>query len=80
MWNSDPGFDQAGTKVFRILDDSRIHVINGDARRFIRQTKEKYDVVLVNLPEPSTFLINRFYTREFLMELQKVLNPGAVVS
>jgi spermidine synthase len=75
----DPGLISIGRKYSKILDDTRIHVIHGDARRFIRQTKEKYDVVLVNLPEPSTLLINRFYSHEFFTELKKVLSPGAVV-
>jgi len=75
----DPGLIRLGQKYSKILSNERIHVINGDARRFIRQTLEKYDVVLVNLPEPSTLLINRFYSTEFLTELRKVLNPGAVL-
>jgi spermidine synthase len=75
----DPGLISLGRKYSKILDDKRIHVIHGDARRFVRQTKEKYDVVLVHLPEPSTLLINRFYSSEFLMELRKVLTPGAVI-
>ncbi len=75
----DPGLIGLGRRYSKILDDTRINVIHGDARRFIRQTHEKYDVVLVNLPEPSTLLINRFYSSEFLLELKKVLNPGAVV-
>lgn len=75
----DPALINLGRKYSKILDDERIHVIHGDARRFIRQTSEKYDVVLVNLPEPSTLLINRFYSREFLMELKQVLTPGAVI-
>jgi len=62
------------------LDDKRVHVIAGDARQFVRRTSEKYDVVLINLPEPSTLLINRFYSREFYNELKKVLTPGAVIS
>lgn len=75
----DPALINLGRRYSKILDDERIHVIHGDARRFIRQTKEKYDVVLVNLPEPSTLLINRFYSREFLMELKPMLTPGAVI-
>ncbi|MGA3013003.1 MAG: hypothetical protein ABSD71_03095, partial [Bacteroidales bacterium] len=75
----DPGLIRLGQKYSKILNNERIHVIKGDARRFIRQTREKYDVVLVNLPEPSTLLINRFYSTEFLTELRKVLNPGAIL-
>ena len=75
----DPGLVSIGRRYSKIFDNARLHVIHGDARRFIRLTKEKYDVVLVNLPEPSTLLINRFYSHEFYDELKKVLNPGAVI-
>ncbi len=76
----DPGLISLGRNYSKILDDKRIHIIHGDARRYIRQTKEKYDVVLVNLPEPSTLLINRFYSCEFIQELKKVVTRGAVIS
>jgi spermidine synthase len=75
----DPAVISLGRMYSKILDDKKIHVIHGDARRFVRQTPEKYDVVLVNLPEPSTLLINRFYSCEFLMELRRVLRVGAVI-
>lgn len=57
-----------------------VKVHNDDARRFIRTCKEKYDVVLVNMPEPASIQLNRFYTTEFLTALRQVLNPGAVVA
>lgn len=76
----DPALIGLGLAFSRVLNHEGIHVIRGDARRFIRKTTEKYDVVLVNLPEPSTLLINRFYTVEFFRELKKVLAPDAVLS
>jgi len=51
-----------------------------DARKFIRKVDETYDVVLINLPEPSTLQVNRFYTLEFFRELKRKLNAGAVIS
>jgi spermidine synthase len=75
----DPEIIRIGRQYAAIPDDQRICFIKGDARKFIRQSGEKYDVVLVNLPEPSTLLINRYYSREFLAELKKVLGPGAVI-
>jgi spermidine synthase len=55
-------------------------MINTDGRRFIRQTREKYDVVLVDVPEPSTAQLNRFFTTEFWAEVKQVLEPNGVVS
>src|SRR5208283_3914417 len=45
--------------------DPRIHVIATDARQFVRQTTNHYDVVILALPDPSTAQLNRFYTVEF---------------
>jgi spermidine synthase len=55
-----------------------IHVV--DARRFITETKTKYDVVLLNLPPPASLQLNRFYTDEFFSRVKQVLNPGGIIS
>jgi len=62
------------------LADHRIQIINTDGRLFIRQTGEKYDAVIVDVPEPSTAQLNRFFTVEFLAEVKRALSPGGVVS
>ena len=62
------------------LADKRIKVINADGRLFVRQTGEKYDVVIVDMPEPSTAQINRFFTVEFLAEVKRALSSNGVVS
>lgn len=62
------------------LSERRVNVFNVDPRVFVRKTHERYDVVLLNVPEPSTIQINRYYTLEFFRELKKHLNPNAVLS
>ena len=62
------------------LADNRINIINTDGRLFVRQTREKYDVVIVDVPEPSTAQLNRFFTVEFLAEVKRTLSPDGVVS
>ncbi|MGA7699553.1 MAG: hypothetical protein WCB27_08105 [Thermoguttaceae bacterium] len=62
------------------LADPRIHVINSDGRLFVRHTERRYDVVIVNVPDPSTSQLNRFYTREFFGEVRRVLTPEGVLS
>ena len=39
-------------------------MIQSDGRLFGR-SEQRYDVVIVDVPDPSTSQINRFYTREF---------------
>jgi spermidine synthase len=36
-------------------------------------------MVILNLPDPSTAMINRFYTREFFKEVKERLNEGGIV-
>jgi spermidine synthase len=59
---------------------NRIRIINTDGRLFVKQTGEKYDVVIVDVPDPSTAQLNRFYTAEFLAEVKRVLSPDGLLS
>jgi len=61
------------------LADPRIEVIYTDGRRFVRRTKRSYDVVVVDVPDPCTSQINRFYTREFFGEVKARLRRGGVL-
>ncbi|MBM3199680.1 hypothetical protein FJZ53_01995 [Candidatus Woesearchaeota archaeon] len=76
----DPKIVELGRKYTTNLDSVRIRAINSDGRRFVKQTEEQYDVVLISLPDPSTAQINRFYTLEFFQELKGRMSPNGVVS
>ena len=77
----DPMILEFGRKYLpENLADDRINVVNADGRRFVRQTGEKYDVVIVDVPEPATAQLNRFFTVEFLAEAKRTLAPDGVVS
>jgi len=43
------------------LDDTRVKIFYTDGRYFIKTAQENYDMVIVNLPDPSTAMLNRFY-------------------
>ncbi|MDI6792424.1 MAG: methyltransferase [bacterium] len=63
------------------LEDERVRVRHVDGRSFIKQTKQTfYDVILVNLPDPSTAQINRFYSREFFSEAKQILSPDGLIA
>ena len=67
-------------EVRRSLADPRVEFIPTDGRLFVRRTGRQYDVVLVNLPDPSTSQINRMYTREFFAEVKRRLSGDGVLS
>ena len=59
------------------LNDSRVYVHYVDGRYFLRTTNKKYDLIFINLPDPSTLEINRFYTQEFYrMSKQRLKEHG----
>ncbi|NQT23265.1 MAG: hypothetical protein HQ579_07525, partial [Candidatus Omnitrophica bacterium] len=62
------------------FDNPRVAVKNTDARHFIQATDLRFDVVIINLPNPYTAQINRFYTLEFFRTLRNVLNEKGIVS
>ncbi|MDI6732882.1 MAG: hypothetical protein QME51_05345 [Planctomycetota bacterium] len=63
-----------------IKSDPRLEIHYNDGRRFIKETSRKYDLIIINLPDPSTAMINRFYTVDFFKEVKERLNPGGVVT
>lgn len=61
------------------LDDRRVEVKNIDGRLFIRRTSSKYDLIIVNLPQPFTAQINRFYTVEFFKATKRILKEKGIL-
>lgn len=57
-----------------------LNLIEKDAIRYIKHNTKMYDVVLINLPKPSTVQLNRFYTKEFFEILKRSLNNDAIIS
>jgi len=64
----------------RILKDKRVHIFYQDGRAFLNKSQNKYDMIILNLPEPATAQINRFYTREFFLEAREKLSEQGIFS
>ena len=62
------------------LVDPRVRIIFRDGRTFIGRTEDRYGAILLSLPEPATAQINRYYTREFFLQVRGRLLPGGVFS
>jgi spermidine synthase len=60
--------------------DPRVHIHHADGRLFLKTTPSTFDVIIVNLPDPQTAQLNRFYTVEFFREVASRLAPGGVFS
>lgn len=66
--------------LLRALRDPRLHLHIGDGRLFVRAARARYDVIMVNLPDPTTAALNRFYTQEFFREAKHALAPDGILA
>ncbi|MFH1153487.1 MAG: hypothetical protein V1793_06715 [Pseudomonadota bacterium] len=76
----DPGVSATLEEFGFIQKVGNLSSINTDGIRFLKQTPRRYTSVLVNLPQPDTFQVNRFYTLECFRAVKAVLEPGGILS
>jgi len=61
------------------LEDPRVNLIHTDGRLFVKMAEEKYDLIIVDVPDPATAVLNRFYTEEFFSEAEDLLFEDGVL-
>ncbi len=76
----DPLIIGLGRRYTKNLDNEKINIINKDGRLFVKQAKDRYDAIIIDLPDPSTAQINRFYTIEFFKEAKEILKKDGIIS
>jgi spermidine synthase len=60
--------------------DPKVKIFTIDGVKYIRETEKKYDVIIINLPDPTTALLNRFYTLEFFRNCKRKLTKGGILT
>ena len=79
---TDPAYS---ARLFEVLPSdlrqglAKIHIPGADPRRHLRATAPAYDLIVLNLPDATTLVLNRYLTREFYQLLGQRLAPGGVV-
>lgn len=63
-----------------VLKDKRVNITYTDGRLFVKTTPKRFDVIIINLPEPHSALLNRYYSLEFFKEASRILNPDGILS
>lgn len=86
----DPGLlemaqEFAGASARAALQDSRVRIVAGDGRYELRRQLAQadgggYDVAIINLPAPSTALLNRYYSLEFFRDVRQRLASEGVLA
>ena len=61
------------------LADARVHVFNEDAQKFLERGERRYDVIIIDLPDPNNEGLGKLYSRSFYRLIARRLNRTGVV-
>ena len=59
---------------------ARLRIMIGDARELVKRARAEYDVILVEVPDPSSYQWNRYFTREFFCEAKRAMRKDGVLA
>ncbi|MBW2616446.1 MAG: fused MFS/spermidine synthase [Deltaproteobacteria bacterium] len=76
----DPYLTGAAISAGVIKKAPTLEIKNTDARRYLKTTQRSYDAIIIDLPDPDTFQINRFFTSEFFSLAKKRLTKDGILS
>ena len=66
-----------------VFSDNRFSIQIKDGRKYLGNNSSEnsnWDIIFVNIAEPSTLLLNRFYTLEFFKDASRVMAPDGIIS
>lgn len=80
----DPALIEMAHRFFpaqaAVMADARVHVHYADGRRYLKTTDDRFDAIVVDVPDPQTAQLNRFYTVEFFRSARERLAPGGLLA
>ncbi len=76
----DPAMTSAQFRFGLLAPIPGLNLSHRDGRAFLAAVERTYDAILVCLPEPDTFQVNRFFTDEFFGLVRARLSAGGVFS
>jgi spermidine synthase len=76
----NPWINKIGRQWLHLSGEDSVNSIVKDPKIFLKETTKKYDVILMNLPEPKTAQLNRYYTLEFFTSLKQHMLTGSFLS
>lgn len=61
------------------LKSSRVRVVNADALQWLEESREFFDFVVVDFPDPANFALGKLYTSAFYRLLEKRLSAQGLI-
>ena len=62
------------------LNSPKVRIINADAFVWLKENSAKFDFIVVDFPDPSTFSLGKLYTNTFYRLLKQTLNDDGVIA
>ena len=66
--------------IVQILSRREVTVWSRDGRRYLTNSNQRYDVILMDLPDPLNAQVNRYYTLEWFQEIRQHLTDNGILS
>ncbi|WP_394838369.1 polyamine aminopropyltransferase [Pendulispora rubella] len=63
----------------RSFNDPKMHVVHDDAMVWLANAENKYDIVVVDFPDPNNFALGKLYTTRFYNLVRQHLAPGGAL-
>jgi spermidine synthase len=60
----------------RSLEDPRVKVVVADAFAWLRDTSDRFDAVIIDMPDPDATATAKLYSQEFYLLARRALAPG----
>jgi spermidine synthase len=58
------------------LRDPRVKVVNADAFRWLESSDQRFDVIVIDFPDPTNFSLGKLYTTSFYQRADQALAAG----
>lgn len=61
------------------MSSPKLKVVNKDAYIWVKENKQKFDVIIIDFPDPSNYSLGKLYSVQFYKELERLATPDTKV-
>lgn len=61
------------------FSDPKVKIYNQDAFLWVKANQKKYDVIIIDFPDPSNYSLGKLYSKKFYDYLKNICKPETVV-
>lgn len=76
MFTQNPILNGFNQKSF---SNPKVTIFNQDAFMWVKSSKEMFDVVIIDFPDPSSYSLGKLYSQKFYQYLKKVCHDQTVI-